>query len=168
MASNKNMQVEKDLANKKFTITRYYDAEPSLVWKAWTTSELLEQWWAPRPWRAETKEMKFKEGGHWHYAMVGPDQDRQWCKVEFIKINAEKSFEVKNFFCDESGAPAADPMLSLWRNEFHPSGKGTKLVVEITAATKAPLEKMLELGFEQGFGMALGNLEEVLAGQVKK
>ncbi|WP_257867923.1 SRPBCC domain-containing protein [Flavobacterium sp. J372] len=58
--------------NKTIIITREFAAGVALVWKAWTTPELLDQWWGPQPWRAETKSMDFTEGGYWLYAMVGP------------------------------------------------------------------------------------------------
>ena len=53
----------KDLPNKKITVTRHFNAPLDQVWKAWTESELLDQWWAPKPFKAETKFMDFKVGG---------------------------------------------------------------------------------------------------------
>ncbi len=44
--------ISKDLANKKLHITRHFTAPIEKVWKAWTESELLDKWWAPRPWKA--------------------------------------------------------------------------------------------------------------------
>ncbi|MDZ7624970.1 MAG: SRPBCC domain-containing protein [Ignavibacteriaceae bacterium] len=56
-----------DKQNNKVKVTREFAAPLSKVWAAWTQSELLDQWWAPKPWKAKTKEMEFKEGGHWLY-----------------------------------------------------------------------------------------------------
>ena len=82
MTVNSKMQIEKDLDNKKMTITRSFDAPVSDVWRAWTESELLDQWWAPKPWKAETKSMDFRVGGYWLYAMVGPDNTKHWAKAD--------------------------------------------------------------------------------------
>ena len=71
MESNLSFNFEVNKENKTIAIQREFDADPQLVWSAWTTAELLDQWWGPRPWRAETKKMDFREGGHWLYAMVG-------------------------------------------------------------------------------------------------
>ena len=60
----------KDIKNKRMYITREFAAPIANVWQAWTDSKLLDQWWAPRPFRAETKRMDFREGGQWLYAMV--------------------------------------------------------------------------------------------------
>jgi uncharacterized protein YndB with AHSA1/START domain len=50
---------------KTIHITREFAASLELVWRAWTTPELLDQWWGPQPWRAETKTMDFRQGGYW-------------------------------------------------------------------------------------------------------
>jgi uncharacterized protein YndB with AHSA1/START domain len=70
-------------ANNKLNVTREFDATVEQLWEAWTTSELLEQWWAPKPWKAKTKSMDFRNRGKWFYAMAGPDGTKQWCLVEF-------------------------------------------------------------------------------------
>src|SRR5690606_27757940 len=100
---NPNKKMEGDLIfdfkvirdNKTIAIQREFDAQISLVWTARTTSELLDQWRGPKPWRAEPKEMEFREGGHWHYAMVRPEAEKHWSKAEYIKIADEKSFTTK-------------------------------------------------------------------------
>jgi len=160
-------QVVKDLANKKMTITRYFDAEVELVWLAWTEHELLDQWWAPKPWRAETKTMDFREGGHWLYAMVGPNNERHWAKVDFGKIAFQKSFEADDYFSDEQGVKNVEFPETHWKVAFRTAGAGTEVTVNVTAATEDALQKMLAMGFEQGFDMALGNLDQYLKAQFK-
>lgn len=66
-----------DKHNNTITIICEYDAPLEKVWKAWTTSEMLDQWWGPKPWRAITKSLDFREGGHWHYSMNGPEGEVQ-------------------------------------------------------------------------------------------
>ncbi|MDP4252983.1 MAG: SRPBCC domain-containing protein, partial [Bacteroidota bacterium] len=81
----------KDLPNNKLTVTRAFDAPPDIVWRAWTESEILDQWWAPKPYRTETKTMDFREGGFWLYCMVGPQGDRHWCRIDYVRIEQGKS-----------------------------------------------------------------------------
>ncbi len=63
MIANKQTQVTKDVANKKIVVVREFDAPLEEVWKAWTEKELLDQWWAPRPWKAKTKNYGFPGRG---------------------------------------------------------------------------------------------------------
>ena len=65
MIINKETLYTKDVANNKMTVVRQFDAPVEQVWRAWTESELLDQWWAPLPWKAKTKKMDFREGGSW-------------------------------------------------------------------------------------------------------
>ena len=48
---------------KTVSITKEFDAELSLVWDAYTNAELLDQWWAPKPFASRTKVMDFEVGG---------------------------------------------------------------------------------------------------------
>ena len=62
-----------DKAEKKVMIKREFAAPKKHVCAACTEPELLDQWWAPKPWKSETKSMDFSEGGRRLYAMVGPE-----------------------------------------------------------------------------------------------
>lgn len=162
MVKNNEAQVVKDLSNRKITVTRHFDADVETVWEFWTTPELLDTWWAPKPWKAETKSLDFKPGGKWIYAMVGPNNERHGALVEYTKIDKLKSFEGTDAFADEHGNKTADLPQTSWKVEFQKVSGGTKVTASITAADRGALEKLLEMGFETGFTMALDNLEEEL------
>jgi uncharacterized protein YndB with AHSA1/START domain len=163
MESKNQVQIKKDLANKKITITRNFDASPEEVWDTWTKDELLVQWWAPKPWHAETKSFDFKAGGHWLYAMVGPENEKHWARIDYKSVNPKKNFEAKDCFCDENGNANADMPSMHWKNSFDADGAGTKVTVEITFASESDMNQLLTMGFEEGFTAALGNLDEVLS-----
>lgn len=65
--------------DKQLIVTRKFNAPLPLVWKAFTTKELVEKWWAPKPYQCVIKSMEFKEGGFLHYYMLGPEGDKHWC-----------------------------------------------------------------------------------------
>ena len=92
-----------DKATKTVSITREFDAELSLVWDAFTTKEILDQWWAPKPSRNQTKSMDFREGGMWLYAMISPENEIHWCKNDYHKIIHHSMFSGLDAFCDENG-----------------------------------------------------------------
>ena len=79
-----NFTVDKE--NKTVKVEREFEANLDLVWDAWTKPELIDQWWAPLPYKNVTKSMEFKEGGTWLYYMVGPENQTHWCKNDYLKI----------------------------------------------------------------------------------
>ncbi len=106
--------------------------------------------------------MDFKEGGLWLYCMAGPNGERSWCRVDFTKIDAGKSFSAVAGFCDEDGNAISDFPKMYWFNVFEPTETGTKLEVDLSFDSEADLEKIVAMGFEAGFTMGLGNLDELL------
>ncbi|UAY53293.1 SRPBCC domain-containing protein [Ferruginibacter albus] len=160
-------QFTKDLPNKRIVVERTFDAPLTDVWRAWTENELLDQWWAPRPWHTETKSLTFKEGGYWLYVMAGPNGERHWCKIDFITIDNLKSFEVYNYFCDENGEKNTAFPTMTWKNSFTETAAGTKVLVDIRFSNEKDLATIVEMGFEAGFTAALGNLDQFIEAQFK-
>ncbi|MBP7134373.1 SRPBCC domain-containing protein [Patescibacteria group bacterium] len=155
--------IRKDVAKKTITVERTFAAPRARVWEAWTKSELLEKWWAPKPWIAVTKTFDFREGGHWHYYMQGPDGTKAWCWIGYETIDAENSFTARDAFCDENAVLAEGGPNMHWLNVFQDQGEATHVTATITFASEADMEKIIAMGFEEGFSMGLGNLDELLA-----
>jgi uncharacterized protein YndB with AHSA1/START domain len=68
-------------------------------------------------------------------------------------------------FTDERGVVDENLPQVYWKCEFRSSGAGTDVKITLSPKTQGALEKNLEMGFEDGFRMALGNLEEYLESQ---
>ena len=162
MTTKNQTILSKDIDNKKITVLREFAAPVEEVWAAWTDASLLDQWWAPKPWKAITKSMDFREGGHWLYYMSGPNGEQIWNRIDFTTIDPQKSFIAESCFCDEAGKNNFTLPGMHWKNLFHKTGEGTKVEVEITFAKTADLEKIIEMGFEAGFKAGLENLDELL------
>ena len=157
-----NFTMDKD--NLKIKVERSFDAPLDLVWSAWTEAEILDQWWAPKPWKAETKSMDFSEGGRWLYAMVGPEGQKHWDVKDFKVIVPRKNFSYRSAFCDENGNVNPATTGSTWVNSFVET-QGTTLVTnEIFGDSLAHLEGHLKNGFKEGFTAGLDQLEALLAG----
>ncbi|MDN5286400.1 MAG: ATPase [Mucilaginibacter sp.] len=152
----------KDTENKKLTVVRTFDAPLEQVWKAWTTSEILDVWWAPKPYKAQTKSMDFSEGGRWLYLMAGPTGDGTWCRVDFNTIIPHKSITTAVMFCDEDGNKNLDFPVMYWKKEFSQAGDTTTVNIEITFDKIADMEAIIQMGFQEGFTAGLGNLDEYL------
>lgn len=165
---NKQTVITKDAANKKLHVVRNFDAPTNVVWKAWTNPEVLDSWWAPKPWKAKTKSMDFREGGAWLYSMVGPEGEEHRCRADFNTISENNWYRGRDGFCDENWNVVAEPPGMDWYVVFSESGAGTKVEVEITFASEADMQKIVEMGFEEGFTAAHGNLDEVLKTQMQQ
>lgn len=152
-----------DKENKTINFERDFKADVSTVWTAWTDSSMLDQWWAPKPWKAETKSMDFREGGSWLYAMVGPEGEKHWSRADYTSIKTEKSFAGDDSFCDENGTINPDFGVSHWTVSFSGSGDDTRVAVQMRFDDLKNLEQQVEMGFKEGMSMAMDNLDELLA-----
>ena len=165
MESNSKTTITEVPGGKKLIVTRAFNAPLRQVWDAWTKSNLLDQWWAPKPWKAETKSMDFREGGTWIYAMVGPDGEKHWARADYKSIEPMKGYTLTDAFCDEQGNINQDLPQMNWKCDFHETQAGTNVVIEITFNNEADLEKIIEMGFKEGFTSGLANLDELLLNQ---
>lgn len=155
-----NFSVDKE--NKKISVERRFAAPLPKVWAAWTESEILDQWWAPKPWKARTKEMDFTEGGHWLYAMFGPDGETHWSRADFKSIVTQNSFSSESAFCDEEGTITEDMPKSTWTNTFREISESTTVSIEILYNDLKDLEAEIEMGFKEGFTAGMENLDAFL------
>ena len=148
-----------DKATKTIHITREFAADIDLVWDAFTKAEILDLWTAPKPWKARTKEMDFREGGRYLTAMVSPDNVSHWSLAEFIKIQPKSIFTSRNSFCDENGTPLHN-VFSLTTTSFKEGTETTTVHIEKKFDDLSVLEMMVERGFKEGMTAAMANLDE--------
>src|SRR5687767_11932701 len=148
-----------DRENQKINVEREFEAPVSKVWDAWTKPELLDKWWAPKPWRAKTKKMDFRSGGFWLYAMVGPEGDEQWCKADFISVTPQKRYVGIDYFCDAEGNKNEEMPTIHWDVKFSAKGNSTLVSVQNTFDKLEDLERIIEMGFKEGFLSAMENLD---------
>jgi len=150
-----------DKATKTVYITREFNAELSLVWDAFTTPEILDQWWAPKPFESKTKEMEFKVGGRRFYAMVSPEGQAMWQLQQYTSITPKTNFKFLSVFADKDENPFLPG--SVWDLHFKESNGITKVSISIYNESLERMEKMIEMGFREGFIMTLNELANLLS-----
>ena len=155
-----------DKAAKTVFITREFDAGLSLVWDAFTKAELLDQWVAPKPWTSKTKFMDFKVGGRRFYAMVSPEGQERWAIQKYTSISPKTNFKMFNAFADKDENPELPG--SDWDYTFSEQNGRTTVRITIYNESLARLEKMIEMGFTEGFKMSMINLENLLTSLSQK
>lgn len=150
-----------DKAKKTVFVNREFAADLSLVWDAFTKQEILDQWWAPKPWSSKTKVMDFEVGGRRFYAMVSPEGDEHWSLQQFTSISPKTNFKYLNSFADKDENPELPG--SDWDLSFSEENGRTKVSITIKNDSLERMEKMIEMGFQGGFTMTLNYLDELLA-----
>ncbi len=150
-----------DKATATIHITREFAADLDLVWDAFTKAEILDQWTAPKPYKVRTKEMDFREGGRWLYAMVSPENAARYSLVEFIEIHPKSGFSTRNTFADENGNPKSNAF-SLVKNSFKAGMEITTVHVEKKFDNLSTLEMMVAGGYKEGLAAGFANLDEYL------
>jgi uncharacterized protein YndB with AHSA1/START domain len=152
-----------DKAKKTIFITREFAADLDLVWDAFTKAEILEQWTAPKPWKLRTKEIDFREGGRWLYAMISQENENpsRYSLVDFIEIHPKTDFSTRNCFADEKGNQKGNGF-SLVKNSFTPGPETTTVLIEKKFDDLATLEMMATGGYKEGVAGGYANLDEYL------
>ncbi len=162
MNANLSFDFTVNKENNTIHVKREFAADVSLVWDAYTKSEILDQWWAPKPWKAKTKRMDFRNGGHWLYAMVGPNGEEHWAIANYSDILPQKKFTGLDAFSDAEGNVNKDMPQSTWHATFTAKGDHTLVELSIAYADLAQLEATISMGFKEGLGMAMENLDALL------
>lgn len=156
-----------DKTNNCIVVTREFAAEKELVWEAWTNPAIIDLWWAPKPYVTKTKKMDFREGGFWLYSMTGPTGDVHWNRADYKKIVPIISYTGLDSFCDEEGKINESLPHANWDVSFENTGIHTTVTIKTTYEKLSDIEKIIEMGFKEGFTSALENLDQYIESQFK-
>ena len=159
-----NLQTEfvADSENSQLTIKREFLAPRQLVWDCYTKSELLNQWFAPKPMTTKTKSMDFREGGHWHYVMIDPNGKEYWGYTQYIVIKPIDYYSAFDAFSNENGEINKELPRAKWKVDFFDGGEKTLVVTLVQYNSPTDLETVVQMGMEQGMTMTLEKLDELL------
>jgi uncharacterized glyoxalase superfamily protein PhnB/uncharacterized protein YndB with AHSA1/START domain len=148
-------------------VEREFAAGLDIVWDAWTKPELLDQWWAPEPFKTVTKVMDFREGGQWLFYMVSPTNEKYWSRVDFEKIEVKRKYSGMDGFCDEKGVFTPGMPRSKWSNAFSEHAETTTVRVTVQYEKLEDLEQVIAMGFKEGFTKTLANLDRYIEAQFR-
>ncbi|MBK9250089.1 MAG: SRPBCC domain-containing protein [Ignavibacteria bacterium] len=152
-----------DTTTNTINIKREFAADRVTIWDCYTKSELLDQWWMPKPWKSRTKTMDFREGGRWHYAAVGPNGEEHWSIASYVKIEPLQVFTADDAFADADGNINPQMPQSQWIMNFSDMGNNTMVHGIMQFPDLAQLEQTIAMGFKEGLTMAMENLDAILA-----
>jgi uncharacterized protein YndB with AHSA1/START domain len=148
--------------NNTITIKREFAARRKLVWNCYTQSELLDRWFAPKPLTTKTKFMDFREGGHWLYAMVEPNGQEYWGRMDYQTIQPIDNYTSLDGFCDDSGALNPAFPRSEWNVTFSDVATRTLVETVVSYASAEALQQVINMGLKDGLTSTMERLDEVL------
>ncbi len=151
-----------DKEKNTITVKREFAADRQLVWDCYTKSELLDQWFSPKPFNTKTKSMDFSEGGHWHYAMIDPEGKEYWGWTEYTKINPIDFYETLDAFCDNEGNLNTDLPKAEWHVQFLDKGENALVETTVKYQSLTDLEAVINMGMKDGLMSTLERLDDLL------
>jgi uncharacterized protein YndB with AHSA1/START domain len=142
-------------ADDQILITREFDAPRHLVYKAWTTPELVKRWWHANRGEMTVAEIDLRVGGRWRYAMVTPEGFEVAFHGEYLEIVPNERLVSTEVY---EAAPDAEAVDTLTLTEA--DGR-TTLTLLVQHASKEHRDAHIESGMEDGLQDALDLLEQV-------
>jgi len=149
----------------KIFVKRAFNADQQLVWDAFTNSEILDEWWAPQPWKSKTKYMNFIVGGRRFYAMVSPQNDAHWSIQDFTSITPISNFQFVDAFADQDENIQANMPSATWNLNFTEVDAITTVDITIQHQSLENLETIIQMGFKEGFSATLDYLDNYIQTQ---
>jgi uncharacterized protein YndB with AHSA1/START domain len=151
-------------------LIRQTNVSPELVWKAWTTPDLLMQWFCPKPWKVSECKIDLRPGGRFWTVMESPEGEQfpgDACYLEVV--------ENRRLVWTSALLPGYRPKLPVGAEsgmdmfsftaiiEFQPNGSGTTYTATVIHADEAARKRHEGMGFESGWGTAFDQLVELMS-----
>jgi uncharacterized protein YndB with AHSA1/START domain len=151
-----------DKEKNTITVKKEFAAGRPLVWDCHTKRELLDRWFAPKPFTTKTKSMDFREGGHWLYAMVDPQGKEYWGRTDYTKIKPIDGYTALDAFSNEKGEVNPDLPRAVWQVSFRELGENCTVQTVVTYNSLSELETVINMGMKEGLTATLEKLDELL------
>jgi uncharacterized protein YndB with AHSA1/START domain len=153
--------------DEQILIAREFDAPRDLVYKAYTTPELVSRWWHAKRGEVTLVEIDLRIGGRWRYVMTTPDGTEVAFHGEYQEIvPGERLVSTEAFEGLPEGVSEEDAA-TLNTATFTEAGGRTKLTILIQAKSKATRDAIIASGMEDGLQDALDLLERA-AGSISR
>lgn len=152
----------KDVATLTLTIVAEFDAEPERVWGVWEDPRKLERWWGPPTWPATFTRHEFRPGGQCRYHMTGPEGVKSFGWWRIVALDKPRRIDFLNGLAGDDGepAPGTEPMPTY--AAFEAIDGGTRMTSVTTFTSVSQMEKMIDMGIQEGATAALSQIDSLL------
>src|SRR3712207_4395821 len=141
--------------DEQIVITREFDAPKRLVYKAWTTPELVGRWWSGNRGETTVAEIDLRVGGTWRYVMVTDDGFEAAFRGEYREIVPNERIVATEVY---EGMPEAEALNTV---TFAEADGRTTLTILVERASREARDAHIASGMEAGMREAMDVLEEV-------
>jgi uncharacterized protein YndB with AHSA1/START domain len=145
--------------DEQILITREFDAPRQLVYKAWTTPELVKRWWSGHRGEVTSAEIDLRVGGSWRYVMIASGGFEVAFHGEFREIVPDERVVTTEMYEGAEPLPAADePVNTITFTEI--DGR-TRLEVLTQCPSRELRDMIIDSGMESGMQESMDLLEQV-------
>lgn len=155
--------VIKDIDNRKLTITARFSAPVERIWALYADPRQLEKVWGPPTHPATFVTHALTVGSRTTYFMTGPDGQKYAGWWQITGVDEPNRFTFDDGFADADFNPMPDMPVSHNVYTFRPADGGTLAIFDSSYDTAEALQKVIEMGIEEGATLAINQIDDLLA-----
>jgi uncharacterized protein YndB with AHSA1/START domain len=141
--------------DEQILITREFDAPKHLVYKAWTTPELVKRWWSGHRGEMTTCEIELRVGGAWRYVMIAQGGFEVAFHGEYREIVANERIVMTDVY---EAMPDGEALVTV---TFSENDGRTVVTLLMALASKEARDAVIKSGMEAGMQESWDLLEEI-------
>ena len=146
--------------DEQILITREFDAPKHLVYKAWTTPELVKRWWHANRGKVTLVEIDLRVGGAWRYVMVADDGYEVAFHGEYREIVPNERIVSTEIYEGLPEGVSEKDGATVNTVTFTEANERTTVTLLVQATSKTSRDAIIDSGMEAGLQDALDLLEE--------
>ena len=143
--------------DRELSITRLLDAPRGAVWRCWTDSDLLPQWFCPPPWKVSTATMDVRAGGSSLIVMNGPNGEEMPNRGVYLDVVPNERIVFTDAFT-QAWLPSHKAFMVATVTMADEAGK-TRYTATLRHWSVEDRETHEKMGFHVGWGIATDQLE---------
>jgi uncharacterized protein YndB with AHSA1/START domain len=155
--------VSKDLDNRTLTITAQFAAPVERVWALYADPRQLERVWGPPTHPATFVDHSLTVGSRSTYYMTGPEGEKYAGWWQITSVDEPHSFGFDDGFANDDFTPNPDLPVSHNVYAFEEHDGGTRATFTGSYDSAEDLQKVLEMGMEEGATLAINQIDAFLA-----
>lgn len=144
------------IADRELVLTRLIDAPRAALYRCWTEPKLMDQWFCPKPWRAEVKKIDLRCGGDSEIHMFGPDGEKMENRGVYLEVVPNEKIVFTDAFV-KAWEPSGKPFFVCTVTFADEAGQ-TRYVARAQHWTIEDCQTHEKMGFYDGWGVATDQL----------